>query len=136
MCCPQYLDDKFKYIKHSLKSLKYQKIFILNARKKALNIHTSSKLKKNTPTIPITHRTISLPTNIHNKPLYDKLTKLRIPIIQTTSQTITNFTYVFKYTNNITTFHASIYSILCNDCDKYYTGEAQCNLDKRIYEHE
>ena len=35
--------------------------------KKALNIHLSNKQKKNTPTIPITHRPISLPTKIHKQ---------------------------------------------------------------------
>ena len=35
ICSPQYLDEEFEYIKHSLKSLKYQTFFILNARKKA-----------------------------------------------------------------------------------------------------
>ena len=90
-----------------------------NARKKALNISSSNKLKKNTPTIPITHRPISLPTNTH-KPLYDKLTKLRIPIIQTKSQTIKNLTKIFKQTNNTTTSHEDIYSIPCKDCNKWW----------------
>ena len=35
----------------------------------------------NNPTIPITHRPIFLLTNTNNKPLYDKLTKLGIPIL-------------------------------------------------------
>ena len=95
---------------------------------------TSSEWR-NTPTIPITHRPISLPTNTHNKPLYGKLTKLGIPIIQTTPQTIKNLTSISKCTNNITTSHAGIYSIPCKDCDKYYIGEIQRNLEKRIYEH-
>ena len=43
--------------------------------------------------------------------LYDKLTKLGIPIIQTTSQTIKNLTN--KRTNNKTTSHAGVYSIPC-----------------------
>ena len=32
--CPQYLKKEFEYVEHSLKSLKYTKVFILNARKK------------------------------------------------------------------------------------------------------
>ena len=44
------------------------------------------KFNKITPTIPITHRPISLPINIHNKLFFnDRLTKLGILIIQTTS---------------------------------------------------
>ena len=31
---PQHIDEEFKYIEHSLKSLKHPKLFILNARKK------------------------------------------------------------------------------------------------------
>ena len=54
-------------------------------QEKPLNIHSSNKLKKNTSTIPITHKPISLPTNTYNKLLYDKWTKLGILIIQTTS---------------------------------------------------
>ena len=43
ICSPYYLDDEFKYIEYSLKCLKYPKFFILNARKKALSIHSSIK---------------------------------------------------------------------------------------------
>ena len=64
------------------------------------------------PTIPITHMPISQPTNIYNKPFYDKLTKLGI---QTTSQTIKNLNNISKHTNNINTSHAGIYSIPCDD---------------------
>ena len=39
ICSPQHLDEEFKYIEHSLKSLKYQKFFILGARKKAHQIN-------------------------------------------------------------------------------------------------
>ena len=81
-------------MEHSFKSLKYSKFLKLNIRKKALNIHLLSKLKENTPTIPITYRLLSLPTNIYKKPFHDKLTKLGIPIIQTTSQTIKNLTNI------------------------------------------
>ena len=34
ICSQQYLDEKFNYIEHSLKSLKYPRFYILNARKK------------------------------------------------------------------------------------------------------
>ena len=34
LCSSQHLHEDFKYIEHSLKSLKYSKFFILNARKK------------------------------------------------------------------------------------------------------
>ena len=135
ICYPQHLYEEFKYIKHSLKSLKYPRFFILNARKKALPIHSSNKLKKNTPSILITHRPIFQPTNAHNKPLYHKLTKLGIPIIQTTLQTIKSPTNISKLTNNTATSHASIYSIPYKDSDKHYIGETQRNLEKRIYEH-
>ena len=54
--------------------------------------------------------------------------------MKTTSQTIKNFTNISKRTNNLTTFHAGMYSILCNDCDKYYIDETQGNFDKRIFE--
>ena len=116
------------------KSFKYRKSFILSARKNALNIHSSSKLKNNTPIIPFTYSSTSQPLNIYNKLFYDKLTKLGIPIKQTTSQTIKNFTNISKSINNITTSHAGIYSIPCNDYDKYYIGETHRNLDQRIYE--
>ena len=33
ICSPQYLDEEFEYIEPSLKSPKYPKFFILNARK-------------------------------------------------------------------------------------------------------
>ena len=33
ICSPQYLDEEFEFIEHSLKSLKYPKLFMLNARK-------------------------------------------------------------------------------------------------------
>ena len=125
---PQYLNEEFKY-----KSLKYPKFFILDARKKALKIHSSNKPKKTNPNISITHRPISLPTNTHNITLYDKLNKLGIPIIQTTSQTIKNITNITKRTNNETTSHAGIYSIPCKDCNKHYIGETQRNLKKRIH---
>ena len=65
----------------------------------------------NTPTIPFTHRPISLSYNTHNRPLYEKLTKLGIPIIQTTLQAIKYLTNISKHTNNITTSHAGNYSI-------------------------
>ena len=71
-------------------------------------MNSSNKLKKN---ILMTHRHISFPTNTHNKPLYDKLTKLGIPIIQTTTQTIKNLTKMLKRINNLSTSHADIYSI-------------------------
>ena len=41
----------------------------------------NNKLKKNTPTIPITYRPTSLPINTYKKPIYDKFTKLGMPII-------------------------------------------------------
>ena len=47
-------------------------------------------------------QTISLPNNTHNKPRYDKLIKLGIPIIQTTSQTIKNLTNISKQTKHVT----------------------------------
>ena len=60
---------------------------------------------------------------------YNKLTKLGITIIQTTSQIIKDFTTICKWTSNIITSHTSIYFIPCNDCDKYYIGKTQCNLE-------
>ena len=72
---------------------------------------------------------------MHNIIPYDKLTKLEIPIIQTTSQTIKNFTNITKQTNNETTSHTGIYFIPCKDCNKYYICETQYNLEKRIYKH-
>ena len=138
ICSPQYPNEEFEYIKHSLKSLKYPKIFILTVRKHALNIHSSKKKKpkeKKNPTIPITHRPISVPSSTHNIALFDKLIKLGTPIIQTTPQTIKNLTNITKGTNKKTTTHAGIYSILCKDCNKHYIGEIQSNLEKCIYEH-
>ena len=135
ICRSQYLDEEFEYIMHSLKSLKYQQIFILNARKKALRMHSSNKPKKNNPTILITHRLVSLPTNTHHITLNEKLSKLGIPIIQTISQTIKSLTNISKRSNNETTSHAGIYSIPSKNCNKHYIGETQHNLQKRIYEH-
>ena len=66
ICSPQFLIEEFGYIETSFKSLKYPKFFILNARKKALKIHSPNKRKKTNPTIPITHRPVSLPTSTHN----------------------------------------------------------------------
>ena len=116
-------DEEFKYIKHSLKILKCLELFILKTKKKPIQLLSSNKLNKNTLTIPITHRSISLTTNPYNTPLYDKLTKLGILIISTTSQTIKSLTNISKCTNNITTSHAGICSILCKDCDEYYIAE-------------
>ena len=95
----------------------------MKCSKKTLNINSSNKLKKNTPTIILLPTDLSLYPLTHNKSLYDKLTKLGIPIIQTTSKTIRNHTNISKCTNNITTSHAGIYSIPCKDCDKHYIGE-------------
>ena len=103
--------------------------------KKGLNIHSSNKLEKNNPTISHTHRPISLPTNTHNKSLYEKLIKLGIPIIKTISQTIKDLINILKQTNNAITSHAGIYSIPCKDCNKHYIGITQKNLEKRMYEH-
>ena len=55
--------------------------------------------------------------------------------MQTTSQTIKNFTNILKRTNNITTSYTGIYSIPCKDCDKYYIGGTQHNPEKSIYKH-
>ena len=130
ICSPQYLNEVFEYSEHSLKSLKYPKFFILNARKKkSLKIHSSNKPKKTNPIIPITHRPILLPSNTHSITLYDKLTKLGIPIIQT----IKNLTNITKWTINKTTSLAGIYSIPCKDCNKHNIGETQRNLEKRIH---
>ena len=76
--------------------------------KKKAKIQSSNKPKKNNTTIPIIHRPISLPTNTHNIALYDKLTKLGILTIQTTSQTIKNHINISKWTNNETTSHAGV----------------------------
>ena len=109
-------------------------MFILNS-KKILSIPSSNKLKKNSLTAPITHRPTSLSTNTYNKPPFDKLNKLEITVLQTTSQTIKNLTNISKQTNNPTTSHAGIYSIPCKDCNKHYICETQRNLEKSIYEH-
>ena len=135
ICNLEYLEDEFRYIEHSLKSLKYPKFFILNAReKKTLHIHSANKLNKDMSIIPITHKPISLSFNIHNKPFYDKLAKLGILIIQDTLQTIENLTNIAERTNN-TTSHSDIYSIRRNNFDKYYIDETQRNLDKRSYKN-
>ena len=70
--------------------------------------------------ISITHWPNSLPTNTHNKPLYDKLK---------------NLTKSSKRSNYATNSHAGIYSIPWKDCDKHHIGETQRNQEKRIYEH-
>ena len=75
------------------------------------------------PTIPITYRPISLPTNTHYIALYDKITDLGIPIIQTTSQTIKDLTNIPIQTNIETTSHAGIYSIPCKDYNKHCIDE-------------
>ena len=98
-CDPQHQDEGFKYIGHSVKSLKYLKSFHINREKQALNIHSSNNLKKNTPTIPVTHRPK--------------------PTIQTTSRTIKDLSNISKCTNNATTCHEVIYSIPWKDCDKH-----------------
>ena len=55
---------------------------------------TNTQTHTHNPTIPI-----SRPTNTHNKPLYDKLTKFEILIIKTTSLTIKNLANISKRTN-------------------------------------
>ena len=52
LCSPQYLNKEFEYIKHSLKSLKYQKIFILNTCKKLLRYTHQINQRKPTPQSP------------------------------------------------------------------------------------
>ena len=39
------------------------------------------------------------------------------------------------YFDWLSTSHAGIYSIPSKDCNRYYIGKTQCNLEKRIYEH-
>ena len=99
-------------------------------KKKEFNIHSSNKLKKNTPTIPITYRSISLPTNAH-KNLYDKSNKLGIPIVQTALKTIKNLTNISKRTSNTTTSHAGIYLIPGKDSNKHYISETKRTLEKK-----
>ena len=101
---PQYLDEEFEYIKNSFKKPKIPKDFhIKHLKKKLLRYTHQINLRKTTPPFPshtsLTHNpTISIThiTNRHNKALYNKLTQLRIPIIQTTSQTIKNLTSISK----------------------------------------
>ena len=76
----------------------------------------------------ITYKPISLHIATQNKPLYDKLIKLEILIIQTISQTIKYLTTISKRTNNVTTSHAAIHSIPCKNCHNYYTSKTQRNL--------
>ena len=104
-----------------------------NAKKKLLRYTHQINQRKTTPlsSSPI-DRSLYPQTHIT---LYDKLTKLGIPIIQTTSQTIKNLKIITKRTNNETTSHAGIYSIPCKDCNKHYIVETLRNLEKRIYEH-
>ena len=52
ICSLQYVNEEFESIKHSLKSLKYPKYFILNANKKAFKIYSSNKPRKPTPLSP------------------------------------------------------------------------------------
>ena len=65
---PQYLDEEFKHIKQSLKSLNNLNFFTLNARKKL----STYNHQLNIPTIPITHRHISL-THITNLSMTNQL---------------------------------------------------------------
>ena len=74
-----------------------------------------NKPKKNNPTIPIIYRPNSLTNNAYNIALYDKLTKLGISIIQTTLQSIKNFTSISSepitkplFTRAYTLSHAKI----------------------------
>ena len=55
-----------------------------------------------------------------------------MPIMQNTTQTIRNLTNISKQTNNETTSHAGIYSILCKDGNKHYIGETKGKLEKNL----
>ena len=67
MCSPQHLDEEFKYIEHSLKSLKYPKFFILNARiKNKKKKHPKNSTYIHQINLRKTLQQFSLPTNIHN----------------------------------------------------------------------
>ena len=69
ICSLQYLDEEFEYIEHSLKSLKYPKFFILNARKKALKIHSSNP--------PPQKNTISSKTNDNRNTLFSHMLEFK-----------------------------------------------------------
>ena len=109
--------------------------FHIKCSKKTFIIHSSNKFEKNTLTIPISHRRISLPTNTHNKPLCDKLTNIGIPIFETTSQTIKNVTNISKRSKNITISHAGIYFFAWKYYDRHYIDKKTKQSRKRIYEH-
>ena len=87
--------------------------------------------KESNPTIPMTHRPISRPTKTYHIALYDKLTKLGIPIIKSSTQTIKILPNISKRTNNETTSHAGIYYISYKDCNRHYISETQRHLEKK-----
>ena len=80
----QYKDEEFKYIEHSLKSLK---VFIFNARKKLLRCTYQINLRKTTPQFP-------LPTDLSLYPL------THITHLPSTINQISNTNHTNQITNH------------------------------------
>ena len=133
---PQHLAAEEQYIEKSFRSLHYPRSFILNARRKAHNIHKNSTTPKNKENDTTTRR-IVLPTHSISTQIYKNLRNLGIQVALKTSTTIKN---IINHTNhknkkNSPPSQASIYKVPCTQCNLIYIGETARPIKRRLDEH-
>ena len=130
VCSEEYLEEEIQHIILSFMKLKYPKGFLLNLKKKAINIRNRSKRTK---TRKKDVKYMSIPNSETAETIAKNLETTGIRVAVTSGRKIGEI-----LSKNKTCQHndnSVVYKIPCGSCDKSYIGETGRGMQTRLKEH-
>ena len=130
VCSEEYLEEEIQHIILSFMKLKYPKGFLLNLKKKAINIRNRSNRTK---TRKKDVKYMSIPNSETAETIAKNLETTGIRVAVTSGRKIGEI-----LTKNKTYQHndnSVVYKIPCGSCDKSYIGETGRGMQTRLKEH-
>ncbi|XP_043205006.1 uncharacterized protein LOC122372176 [Amphibalanus amphitrite] len=129
ICSEEFIDEEIQHIMASFTKLKYPKGFLVNLKRKAINIRKRSATTKTKKT----ERYITLP---NSKPAEMIAKQIEMTGFKIAFSSGTKVGDILKnHTKRNGEEKSLVYKIPCGSCDKSYIGETGRGLDVRLKEH-
>ena len=129
ICSEDYLDDEIQHIIASFTKLKYPKGFLINLKRKAINIRkraTTTKEKRN-------ERYVTLPNSKPAETIAKQLETSGFKVAFSSGKKVGDM--LTRHELRKTEDKSLVYKIPCRSCEKSYIGETGRGLETRLKEH-
>ena len=131
ICSEEYIEEEIKHIISAFTKLKYPRGFLVNLKKKALDIRKRSRTGKKTNK---DERFITIPISKPAETIAKRLETTGFKVAFTSGKNVGNMLAIREKPQRIEN-KSVVYKVPCGACTKSYIGETGRGLQTRLNEH-